>query len=193
VTGSAIADEPFLIRIKLKPAMNDRPTDSEYDQYYAGYIARIDGDVRAVLEEQKDLLRRLAKRIPPERETYRYSEGKWSIREVIGHMTDGERVFGYRAFCISRGDQTPLPGFDENRYIADSDYDNRSLHDLIDELIAARDLNLHTFRRLSDEAWSRMGTASGYPVSVRALAYITAGHLMHHVDVLASRYGVDIS
>jgi hypothetical protein len=173
--------------------MNDRPTDSEYAPYYARYIALVDGDLLAALEEQKELLRRLARSIPPERESYQYAEGKWSIREVIGHLIDGERVFGYRAFCISRGDQTPLPGFDQNRYIADSDYDNRSLHDLVDELIAARDLNLRTFHALSEEAWSRMGTASGNPVSVRALAYITAGHITHHVNVLASHYGVEVS
>jgi hypothetical protein len=170
--------------------MNERPADSEYDPYYARYIGRVDGDVLAVLEEQKNLIRRLAETIPSERESYRYAEGKWSIREVIGHMIDGERVFGFRAFCFSRGDQTPLPGFDENKYIADGNYDTRTLHDLVDELIAVRDLNLRTFNALSDEAWVRMGTASGYPVSVRALAYITAGHVMHHVDILSSRYGV---
>jgi hypothetical protein len=172
--------------------MNERPTDSEYAPYYERYVSLVDGNVLAVLEEQKGVLRRLAESIPPERESYRYAEGKWSIREVIGHMIDGERVFGYRSFCISRGDQTPLPGFDENRYIADSDYNNRSLHDLVDELIAARDLNLRTFHALSEEAWSRLGIASGHPVSVRALAYITAGHLKHHVKVLASRYGMEV-
>jgi hypothetical protein len=105
-------------------------------------------------------------------------------------MTDAERVFGYRAFCISRGDRTPLPGFDENPYIAASRYDDHDAGELLAELILVRQSNLEFLNRLNDEEWRRMGTASGHPVSVRALAYMMAGHVRHHLHGLQASYGV---
>ena len=107
---------------------------------------------------------------------------------MLGHVTDAERVFGYRAFCFSRGDENPLPGFDENDYVSRSGFDRCNVADLVQEFGHLRDANLTFLRRLDDEAWQRMGTASGKPVSVRALAYIMAGHVRHHLHILGTRY-----
>jgi len=168
----------------------NRPAETEYAPFYAGYVGLVpETDVIAVLEEQKDVFRRLAAGVPREREHHRYAEGKWSIRELAGHLVDGERVFGYRAFAFSRGERAPLPSFDENEYVAASGYDATPLAELVGELITVRDANLAMLRRLADGDWVRVGTASGKPISVRALAWIMAGHPRHHLNVLRERYG----
>ena len=148
-------------------------------------------DIVGVLEPQVEEIRRLLAAVPAERETYRYAEGKWSIRQVLGHLVDGERVFGYRAFCISRGEQAALPSFDENQYVAEARSDGVPLRELVDELALVRRSNLAVLRRLDAREWARVGTASGKPVSVRALAWVMAGHPRHHLQVLRERYGVD--
>ncbi len=171
--------------------MTTRPAEGEYAPYYAAYVALVpETDVLIALEEQIADIARLSSTVTGEREHFRYAEGKWSIREVIGHCIDGERVFGYRAFCISRGEQAPLPTFDENAYVAGSRYDERSVEELASEFALVRRSNLAMLRRLDNRAWQRMGTASSSPVSVRALAFIMAGHVRHHRAVLESRYGV---
>ena len=124
----------------------------------------------------------------PERETYRYAEGKWSIREIVGHLIDGERVFGYRAFCIARGEKQNLPGFEQNDYILTAPYDRIDLEDLLAELRLARLSNIAMLRNLDEESWMRIGTANENQVSVRALAFIMAGHARHHMGVLRERY-----
>ncbi len=168
-----------------------RPAETEYAPFYAKYIGLVpEADVLAALEGQIDDFRRFAKSVPPDREGHRYAAGKWSVREVIGHLTDGERVFGYRAFCFSRGEQAPLPAFDENAYVAHSDCDSVPLGELVDELVTVRRGNLAALRRLAAGDWARLGTASGKPISVRALAYVMAGHPRHHIGVLRERYGV---
>jgi hypothetical protein len=169
----------------------NRPADDEYAPYFAGYVALVpETDVLAVLDEQKAAFRRLAAAVPPDREGFRYAPDKWSVREVVGHLVDGERVFGYRAFAISRGERAPLPSFDENEYVAASGYDGVPLAELVGELVSARDANLAFLRRLDPEAWARRGTASGKTITVRALAWITAGHPRHHLNVLRDRYSV---
>lgn len=171
--------------------MNDRPMATEYAPFYAGYVLLVpEADALAVLAGQPAELQKLAAAVPAELESCRYAPGKWSIREVVGHLADSERVFGYRAFCISRGDQAPLPGFDEKAYIAGSGYDQRRLEELVGEFAGLRETNLVFLRRLDGEAWGRTGSANGTPVSVRALAFIMAGHVRHHLGVLRSRYGV---
>jgi hypothetical protein len=170
-------------------AMNTRPDPSEFAPFYAGYVALVtEGDILRVLETQAADLMRLAREFAPEREQHRYAPGKWSVREVVGHITDAERVFGFRAFCFSRGDRNPLPGFDENDYVAQSGFDRRELADLADDFGRIRQVNLAALRLLDEEAWRRTGTASGKPVSVRALAYIMAGHVRHHLNILSTRY-----
>jgi hypothetical protein len=170
--------------------MIGKPGESEYAPFYAGYIAKIadDVDVLELLERQSGQLRDLASAASPGQQEFRYAPGKWSVREVFGHLIDGERVFGYRAFRIGRGDQTPLPGFDENQYVAASGYHQRDLASLADEFALVRAANLAVLRSLSGEDWRRAGTANGHPVSVRALAYIMAGHVEHHVALLGERY-----
>jgi hypothetical protein len=168
-----------------------RPDTSEYAPFYAGYVARVpEHDIQAVLAAQKQEIAALARSVPGAKADYRYAEGKWSVRELLGHVVDGERVFGYRAFCFSRGEQAPLPGFDENQYVSAAPLDGAALPDLAAEFAAVRDANLAFLRRLGDQAWARVGTASGKPVSVRALAWIMAGHPRHHLSVLRERYGV---
>jgi hypothetical protein len=169
-----------------------RPAETEYAHFYAGYVSLVsEDDALAALEQQLDELRLLLARVPVERETYRYAADKWSVRQVVGHLTDGERVFGYRAFCMSRGEQAPLPAFDENAYVAQSGYDGVPLPELVDELVTVRRANLAVLRRLGAEDWRRTGTASGKPISVRALAYVMVGHPRHHLAVLRGRYGIE--
>lgn len=168
-----------------------RPAEGEYAPFYAGYVSLVpEADVLGALDEQAQAIRRLAAAVPHERETFRYAEGKWSIREVLGHLIDGERVFGYRAFCISRGETAGLPSFDENLYVAADRADARGLSELAAEFALVRRSNLVVLRRLEADEWARVGTASGKPVSVRALAWIMAGHPRHHLRILSERYGV---
>jgi hypothetical protein len=168
-----------------------RPLETEYAPYYQGYVAHVaEEDVLPVLRSQLDDLDRLLSRVTPERETYRYAEGKWSIREIVGHLIDGERVFGYRAFCIARGETQNLPGFDQNDYMLTAPYDRIELEDLLSELRLVRLTTIAMLRNLDEEAWARVGTANDNQVTVRALAFVMAGHLRHHMGVLRERYGV---
>jgi hypothetical protein len=168
-----------------------RPSDNEYAPYYARYVEQVpETDVIPVLENQIIELEQWAAFVPPEREQFRYAAGKWSVREVIGHLVEGERVFGYRAFCISRGETTPLPSYDEKVYMAASNYDARPLSDLLAEFALVREANLAFLRPLTEPGWNFMGRAADKPVSARALAYIMAGHVRHHLGVLHTKYGV---
>jgi hypothetical protein len=174
--------------------MLSRPAPTEYAPYFAGYVSLVpEPDPLPLLESQPAALARLSSRVAPDRELFRYAGGKWSIREVFGHLIDAERVFGYRAFCISRGERLPLPPFDENSYVENSRYDRQPLGDLASEFAALRKANLAFLRQLDDHAWERVGNAGDNPVSVRALAYIMAGHVRHHLAVLGERYGVSLS
>jgi DinB superfamily len=169
----------------------DRPGGGEHAPFYAGYVSLVtESDVLAALEAQARELEALAASVPAERESFRYAPGKWSVRQVLGHLTDAERVFGYRAFCISRGDRTPLPGFDENAYVASAPFDGQSLKELARDFAALRGANLAVFRHLDPARWALLGSANGSPVSPRALAFIMAGHVRHHQGVLRERYGV---
>ncbi len=166
-----------------------RPTQSEYAPYYEAYISQVnENDILPVLRSQMDELDVLLGRVEPAQETFRYAEGKWSIRELVGHLIDGERVFGYRVFCIARGEQQNLPGFDQNDYMSTAPYDRIELEDLLSELRLIRLGNIAMLRTLDEEAWSRTGTANDNQVTVRALTFIMAGHLRHHMGVLRDKY-----
>lgn len=170
----------------MKPS---RPEASEYAAFYAGYIALVPGDdVFAALETQRlHMLQTLSVR--SEREgNFRYAPGKWSVKEVVGHMSDTERVFSYRAMRIARGDQTPLPGFEQDDYVNNGGFGERRLADLAEEFAAVRSGSIALFRSLNEAAWARRGTASGKEVSVRALAFMVAGHELHHQRILEDRY-----
>lgn len=166
-----------------------RPAESEYAPFYAGYVSLVpEDDIVAALREQTAEITAIARGIPPERETFRYAPEKWSLRELFGHMVDAERVFGYRLFCISRGEEQPLPGFDEKSYVARSDYDGRPLPDIVEELVLVRDANLSIVERLDERTVHRAGVANGVSITVRALLFVLTGHVRHHLKVLEERY-----
>src|SRR5258708_33522950 len=168
-----------------------RPLESEYAPFYRGYVAHVgEEEIRPVRRSEADHLAVLLGQGTPERETYAYAEGKWSIRELTGHLIDAERVFGYRAFCIARGESRNLPGFDEKEYLLRAPYNQIDLEDLLSELRLARLSNIAMLRNLDEQAWMRIGTANDAQVSVRALAFIMAGHVRHHMGVLRERYGL---
>ncbi len=170
---------------------SQRPTTDEHDSAFAGYVARIaeDEEILAVLSSQMDQVLQLLDGTPSGRGDYRYAPGKWSIKEVVGHLSDTERVFAYRALRIGRGDTTPLTSFDDQSYVPELRAEARTLADMAQEWGAVRSATLALFRGLPTAAWQRQGLASGHPTSVRALAYIIAGHVRHHLEVLAARYG----
>ena len=169
-----------------------RPIEGDCAPYYFTYINEVaaDEDILAVLA---DLGRSTGALLAPLQEAqagHRYAPGKWTVREVIGHLADSERVFTYRALTIGRGDRTALPGFEENEWAAASNADSRSLADLACELQAVRSATLALFRSFGPAEWERTGTANGQPLAVRALPWIVAGHERHHLQVLRERYGV---
>ena len=168
------------------------PAADEYGAPYAGYIARVPAghDLLELLARQGEENRTRLRSVPEARGGYRYAPGKWSVKEVVGHLTDVERVMAYRALRVARGDATPLPGFDENAYAPLSGADAVPLAGLLDEWADVRRATLSLFRHLPPEAWIRRGTASGFPVTVRALAWIITGHERHHLEVLDQRYGL---
>ncbi len=169
--------------------MHVRPDPSEYNPFYATYVDALpDGDIVRTLESEMHRTLAVAASVPPDRETHRYAPGKWSIREVLGHVTDAERVFGLRALTFARGDGGPLPGFDENRWAAVSNAHERPLAEIAEEFEALRRSHLLMARGLEPASLLREGTASGKPVTVRALLWIMAGHERHHRRILEDRY-----
>ena len=169
----------------------DRPQENEYPPFYAGYVARVpESDIVEVLSEQPKELKRVADSVTSDKELFRYAPDKWSVREIFGHLVDSERFFGHRAFCISRGDANPLPGFDENLYVSRSSYDSRPLAELVKDFSLLREANSRHLGSLDAALWPREGVANGAKVTVRALAYVMTGHVRHHLAVLRERYGI---
>ena len=168
-----------------------RPEAGEFAPFYAGYIGRVtESDPMPVLESQPAELRSLAAGIGSDQELFRYADGKWTIRQTFGHLIDTERIMGYRAFCIGRGEEAPLPGFNENDYVARASSDARPITDMLDEFATVRAANVWTLRQWAPDDWSRIGNANGSAISTRALAFIMAGHVRHHIAILQERYGV---
>ena len=166
-----------------------RPEKSEYDPYYERYISLVpDGDVKAVLASQPDELKRLISDVPEDKGTFAYADGKWTIKQVLGHLIDGERMFAYRIFRISRGDKTPIEGFEQEGYIENAHSNGRSFAELLKEFKLLREANMLFFNNLRSEDWLRIGTANQKGISVRALAWIMAGHIRHHIGILRARY-----
>ena len=167
----------------------NRPNETEYAPDFQGYVDQVsENDIMHVLRGELDELDVLLGGVSAEKETYAYADGKWTIREMIGHLIDGERVFGYRALCIARGEKQNLPGFDQNDYMLTAPYNHIELEDLLSELRLVRLSNIAMFRSLDEEAWNRVGTANGNEITVRALAFIMGGHVRHHMNVLKERY-----
>ncbi len=166
-----------------------RPERSEAAEYYFKYIDQVvPGDIRATLETQGTEVMALLDGISEERSLSRYAPDKWTMRGVVAHINDTERLFAFRAMWFARGLDRALPSFDETIAMAHAGTDARSWRSHVDEFAAIRAATVALFRHLPDEAWSRRGEASGHPVSVRALAHITAGHVAHHVTILRERY-----
>jgi len=166
-----------------------RPADNEYNPYYGGYIRRVpDGDVFDFLTHQPDTLRKALASLSAEQGDFRHGPAEWSIKEVIGHINDTERIMAYRALRISRHDPAPLPGFEQDDYVLESNFSQRTLSDLLEEFELLRRANLLAFKLFTDEVGQRCGTASDSPVSVRALIYIMAGHVEHHLESLRVDY-----
>lgn len=167
----------------------NRPEKEEYNEYYETYISLVpETEIVPVLENQIAEIEDLVGEIPEEKGTFAYAEGKWTIKDILGHLSDGEKLFAYRALRISRADKTPIEGFEQDGYVENGNFNRRTLADLLEEFVSLRKANLYFFRNLDDAAWVRLGTASGYPFSVRALAYISAGHVRHHLNILKTRY-----
>ncbi|MFN0278314.1 MAG: DinB family protein [Pyrinomonadaceae bacterium] len=169
----------------------NRPETNEFDPYYNMYISLIEGnDVLPVLDDQPAELRELISNVPEEKGTFAYAEGKWTIKELLSHLIDGERMFAYRTLRVSRGDETPIEGFEQDGYIENSNANNRSFAELLEEFNLQRRSNMLLFNNLSDEASQRMGTANEKAISTRALIYTMAGHVRHHIGILKERYHV---
>jgi len=168
-----------------------RPEASEYAPFFAGYVALVAGDAPVpVLEAQARTVAETFTSVGDESAGFRYAPGKWSVREVLGHCIDTERVFTYRALAFARGEQAPLPRFDEDAYAANAGHDGIPLEELVAEFGHVRAATVAMLRHLPAAAWSRVGAASGNAISVRALAFIMAGHVQHHLGILRDRYGV---
>lgn len=166
-----------------------RPQPDEHDPHYSHYLALVqEEDIVKAIEEQGATTGALLRNLSEKHAAFRYAEGKWSIKQIVGHVTDATRVFAYRALSIARGETRSLPGFDENSFVENGGFDERSLNDLLDDLESTRAATLRFLRGLPEAAWTRKGSANNSPVSVRALAWMIAGHERHHVNVLRERY-----
>jgi hypothetical protein len=168
-----------------------RPDPSEHAEYYSRYVDLVpDGDLLETLAAQRDETRALLASVPPERETYRYAPDKWTVREVVGHLIDTERLFAFRSLWFARGAGTPQPGMEQNEWAEASNAGARPLADLREEWAAVRRATIALLGGYDEEAWARTGVASGNPISVRACAWIIAGHELWHRRGLARDYGV---
>ena len=169
--------------------MISRPVPGDYAPYYEIYIGKVpDGDILKILEVQSRDTLRLLDEIGEQRALHRYAPEKWSIKQIIGHVTDAERIFAYRALAIARNDKTPLPPFEQEDYAREGNHNARPLRSIASELAAVRAASLALFESLDPESLHRRGRAAGYDVTVRAFPFIMAGHERHHLGVIRERY-----
>jgi len=168
-----------------------RPAEDEYFQFYAGYVSNVpETDPLAAMTTQGKVTQALLGRVGEQDSLYRYAADKWSIKEVVGHLCDTERIMAYRALRIGRGDEKPLQGFEQNDYVRLAETDRRHMAELLQELAEIRRTTLSLFRGFPAEAWRRRGTASDHPISLRALAFVIPGHERAHLQTLQTRYGL---
>lgn len=168
---------------------NDRPTADEHRPYFAKYIAMVpDGELHAILAEQATRMAPFYASIGEEQALTRYAPGKWSVKEVVGHLMDTERMFGFRAFAFSRGEQTPLPSFEQDDYVKAVNFDSKPWRAIVEEFAAVRAQTIALFRGMTPEMLQRRGTASGATLSARAAGYIIAGHEQYHVLAIHEQY-----
>lgn len=166
------------------------PEPNEYAGYYSIYINNIPKNVNIInaLEHGREKVQSSIKSIPEEKGNFSYADGKWSIKEVFGHIADVERIMAYRALCIARGETKSLPGFEQDDYVREADFNKRSFHSLSDELLLLRNSNIALFKTFSDEILVRRGIANNKEFSVRSFLYIIAGHELHHLKILEEKY-----
>lgn len=168
-----------------------KPTTSEYAPFYGTYIRKVkEENTLEALESSFQEAKHFLPALPTEKADYRYAEGKWTVKELLQHMIDTERIMAYRALAIARNDKTPLPGFDENAYVEILDVSHRSMTEMVAEFLELRNSTLSLFRSFTDKELHRQGTMSGNATSARAVGYIIAGHQLHHFQILEERYGV---
>ena len=166
-----------------------RPLPNEYPSFYKNYVDNVKTDnIIKELRDQVIDIQAIISEIPEEKEDFAYAPGKWTIKEIIGHIIDTERVLGYRAMRFARKDKTPLPGYDENHYVANANFNKQTLYSLGHEFAIVREANLALFKTWDEEALSQFGVANGLDVSVRALLFMIAGHATHHMGVIKERY-----
>ena len=173
----------------------EKPSVTEYPAgiYFGNYIDQVaDNDLLLTLEQQRQQVVRLFENISLEQANFRYAEGKWSPKEMLGHLTDSERIFAFRSLSIARGEQQSLPGFDENEYFAAANFDEQSVEQLLEQYQLVRLSSLALFKSYSETIASRMGVANGKPLSARALVALIVGHEAHHLGILKERYGLGI-
>lgn len=169
--------------------MLKRPGKDEYAPYYETYISKVpDEDYEVFLKRQLDEIQAVFGNFNDEKGLYRYAEGKWSLKEVLGHITDTERVMSYRMLRIARGDSTVLPGFDQDVFIANTSFDEVSIEVLLQDFKAVRQATLTLLQTIADSAWLREGNVSTFDITARGLAYVIAGHAEHHVSIVQERY-----
>ncbi|MXV49631.1 DinB family protein [Pedobacter sp. HMF7647] len=166
----------------------NRPQPNDYDTYCENYIKHVKDDVLADLEHQVTEFPDFLKQLPDEKVNYAYAEGKWTIKQMLGHILDTERILTYRLVSISRNEQQQLPGFDEDSYEANAESGARNFDELIQEFVYLRKANLFLYKSLSEIQLNRRGVANGAGVTARALLFIIAGHLLHHVAIIKERY-----
>ena len=166
-----------------------RPKENEFAPHAKIYVDRVQSeDVIQVLADQIGKTVALLRPLGEERSLFAYAPGKWTVKQTIGHLSDTERVHSYRVLRIARADKTPLPGFEQDEYVPYAASNERKLEDLLHELTVVRESTLALVRSLSANAWDRVGTASGFPVTVRGLVFTIAGHELHHVNLLEDKY-----
>lgn len=166
-----------------------RPLEKDYAPYYKGYIENVEGDnILDILNKQNQLTQNVLNSFSEHKGNYSYAPGKWTVKEVVGHMMDTERVFAYRALCIARGEKQPLPGFEQDDYVKEGNFNKRDLFDLNYDYRLLRESNLLLFKSFDDKMLARRGTASGYEVTVNALLFMIAGHSFHHIEILKTKY-----
>jgi uncharacterized damage-inducible protein DinB len=173
----------------MSQAAATKPALTEHAPEFSNYVALVgEGDIIQTLERQIENSLSLLRTIPSDKANFRYAPDKWSVKQLLGHVIDSERIFSYRALCFARNDQTPLPGYEQNDYVREADFDSRNLADMAEEFATVRRATVQLFRPLNETEWMRRGKANENDVSVRALAYIIAGHELHHMEVLRTRY-----
>jgi uncharacterized damage-inducible protein DinB len=166
-----------------------KPAETEYASYYGRYVALVaDPDIVAALDHQLKSTRTLLDTISEEKAGHRYEPGKWSIKQLVGHIADTERIFAHRALRFARNDRTELPGFDENAYAANANFGDLPLSSVVEEYATVRQASIVLFKHLEKDAWNRRGIANKNEVSVRAIAFLIAGHELHHIGILKTRY-----